>query len=98
MNRIAFFLILTFFFAAGCVPAQRFKEVSDKSSKLEEERDRLLKNNEKLTVDNTEIKANFDKVTEERRHFIEDSIRQFQTLDGLKKDNEKLSLKYNDLL
>jgi chemotaxis protein MotB len=97
MNRIPFFLILTFFFAASCVPTQRFKEVSAKSNKLEEERNRLIVDNEKLTVDNTEIKASIQKVNEERQHFIEDSIRQFQTIEGLKKENEKISRKYDDL-
>jgi hypothetical protein len=40
MNKLAILLILASFFSVSCVPTQRFKEVSDKSNKLEEERDR----------------------------------------------------------
>jgi chemotaxis protein MotB len=97
MNRQAFFLILAFFFTVSCVPTQRFKEVSDKSNKLEEERDRLIGDNEKLTLDHTEIQAGIEKLNDERQRFIGDSIRQYQSLDLLRKENEKLSRKYEDL-
>lgn len=97
MNKVAFFLVLAAFFAAGCVPTQRFKEVNDKSIKLEEERDRLMGENEKLTVENTEMKAGIGRVSEERMRFVEDSIRQFQLNEMLRKENEKLQRKFDDL-
>ena len=97
MSKIAFSFILAFFVLASCVPTQRFKEVSDKSNKLEEERDRLMSDNEKLTVENTELKAGEARVMEERRKFVEDSIRQFQAIDLLRRENEKLNRKYDDL-
>jgi chemotaxis protein MotB len=97
MNKIAFFLILGSFFVVSCVPTQRFKEVSDKSNKLEEERDRLMGDNERLTVENTEMKAGEEKVKEERQRFIEDSIRQYKAIDNLRKENDKLLRKYDDL-
>ena len=81
----------------SCVPTQRFNEVSDKSNKLEGERDRLTRDNEKLTVDYTEIKAGIDRVNKERQRFIDDSIRQYQVIGQLKKENEKLSRKFDDL-
>ncbi len=97
MSKIAFSFILAFFVLAGCVPTQRFKEVSDKSNKLEEERDRLMSDNEKLTVENTELKAGEARVMEERQKFVEDSIRQFQAIDLLRRENEKLNRRYDDL-
>lgn len=97
MNKVIFFLILAYIFTAGCVPAQRFKEVSDKSNKLEEERNRLIGENEKITVENTEIKVAAQRQKEERQRFVEDSIRQYQALEHLRKENEKLSRKYDDL-
>jgi len=97
MQKIAVFLILSSFLAMSCVPTHRFKEVSDKSSKLEVERDQLMTSNEKLTVENTEMKAGASKLKEERQRFVEDSIRLHQSLQNLKKDNEKLSRKYDDL-
>ncbi len=97
MNKITFSLILFSFLVASCVPTQRFKEVSDKSSKLEEERDQLMEANEKLTVENTEMKAGQSRLKEDRDRFVEDSIRQHQAFEALKKDNDKLSRKYDDL-
>jgi chemotaxis protein MotB len=97
MNKIALFLILSSLMVVSCVPTQRFKEVSDKSSKLEEERDQLMGANEKLTVENTEMKAGESRLKEERQRFVEDSLRQHQALEALKKDNDKLSRKYDDL-
>jgi len=97
MKRIAIPLVLAFFLLAGCVPTQRFKEVSDKGNKLEDERDRLMSDNEKLTVENTELKADGARVKEERQKYVNDSIRQYQALDLLRKENEKLSRKYDDL-
>lgn len=97
MNKISGFLILSFFFFMSCVPTQRFNEVSDKSNKLEGERDRLIHDNEKLTVDYTEIKARIDRVNEERQRYIDDSIMQYQLIGQLKKENEKLSRKFDDL-
>ncbi len=97
MNKTAFFLILAFFFAAACVPTQRFKEVSDKSNKLEEERDRLISENEKITVENTEIKAEEKSRQEVMQRFVEDSIRQYQAIEQLRKEKESISRKFDDL-
>lgn len=97
MNKTAIFLILAIFFSTACVPTQRFKEVSDKSNKLEEERDRLISENEKITVDNTEMKAVQKRQMSERQRFVEDSIRQYQSIDSLKKENDRISRKYDDL-
>ena len=97
MNRLAFFSILVFFFLASCVPTQRFKEVSDKSNQLEEERDRLMSENEKLTVENTEMKAGRARVEEERQRFVEDSIKQYSALEFLRKENDKLVRRFEDL-
>jgi chemotaxis protein MotB len=98
MKQTAFSLILAFFLVAGCVPTQRFKEVSDKSNKLEEERDRLIAENEKVSVENTEMKAVEQKQIEEHQRYIEDSIRLYQESEMLRKEKEKLSRKYDDLL
>ena len=55
---------------ASCVPTQKYKEVDDKSNKLEVERDQLMKENEQLTVENTEMKAVIDFVEVEKERFI----------------------------
>jgi len=98
MNRITIFLITVFFLVVtACVPMQRFKEVSKKSNKLEEERDRMISENEKLSVESIEMKAAKQKFITERARFREDSLKHFEAIELLKKENEKLNRKYDDL-
>ncbi len=82
---------------ASCVPTQKYKEVDDKSNKLEVERDQLMKENEQLTVENTEMKAVIDFVEVEKERFIEDSIQSDKEIKKLKGDIDKLTRQYNDL-
>jgi chemotaxis protein MotB len=97
MNKTAFSLILAFFFTVGCVPTRQFKEVSDKKNKLEEERDRLISENEKITVENTEIKAAEESRQEMLQRIVEDSIKQYQAIEQLRKEKENISRKFDDL-
>ncbi|MCB8994218.1 MAG: OmpA family protein [Bacteroidales bacterium] len=97
MKKFALPLILFSFFIASCVPTQRFKEVSDKGNKLEEERDQLMAENEKLTVENTEMKANISKVMDEQARFVKDSTAQAAAIEKARLENEKLSRSYDDL-
>jgi chemotaxis protein MotB len=97
MKRIKLFLLFALFLATACVPTQRFKEVSDRSTKLEEERGKLIAENEKMTVENTEMKASEVRLKAENNRLSEDSINQYKTIDQLRSENEKISRKYDDL-
>jgi chemotaxis protein MotB len=96
MRKLYILVILTIAFSS-CVPTQKYKEVDDKSNKLEVERDQLMKENEQLTVENTEMKAVIDFVEEEKERFIEDSIQSDKEIKKLKGDIDKLTRQYNDL-
>lgn len=93
-------LIYLFVMAAlisSCVPAQRFREVDRKSTQLEDERDRLMMENEQLTVENTEMKALMDKVDEQLEEAWEDSLAYTREIQNLKTEIDQLTRKYNDL-
>ena len=96
MRKLYIFLIVGITMAS-CVPTQKYKEVDDKSNKLEVERDQLMKENEQLTVENTEMKAVIDFVEVEKERFIEDSIQSDKEIKKLKGDIDKLTRQYNDL-
>lgn len=91
--------ILLFILAvsAACVPTQKYRDVSDKSNKLELDRDQLMMDNEQLTVENTEMKAKMDYVEAEQERFIEDSIQQVKEINELSTEVDKLTRQYNDL-
>jgi len=93
-------LYILLFIVAGfssCVPTQQFRDVSDKSNKLEVDRDQLMMENEQLTVENTEMRAKMKFVKEEKEQFVEDSIRLYNEISGLKTEIDKLTRQYNDL-
>lgn len=81
----------------SCVPTRQFKEVRDKSTVLEDERDRLMMDNEQLTVENTEMKARMDYVDQQQERFAEDSIKMQEEIDDLQLEVNRLTRKYNDL-
>jgi len=81
----------------SCVPPQQFREVSDKSNKLDKEREQLITDNERLTVENTEMKAQRDIVEEERERFVSDSIKKHEEMNTLRKDLTQLTKRYEDL-
>ena len=57
-NQYILLIILTL--VSACVPTQQFREASDKSHKLEGDRDQLMMENEQLSVENTEMRAIMD--------------------------------------
>ncbi len=96
MKRYLMFFVLAAAFTA-CVPTRQFKEVNDKSNSLEDERDRLMADNEKLTVENTEMKSKMDQVRKEREDFITDSIARHTEIEKLHADVDRLTRKLSDL-
>lgn len=96
MRKILLFTVIM----AGiisCVPTRQFKEVDTKRSMLQEDRDEIFAENEQLTVENREIKAQIDKVEKRRENFIEDSINLANELAKANQEIASLSRKYADL-
>jgi chemotaxis protein MotB len=81
----------------SCVPAQRFREVSDKGNKLEEERDQLMAENEQLTVANTEMSSAIESVLAQRERFKADSMACIEAREKFIAQLEQVNRKYSDL-
>lgn len=96
MRKIAIFaaLIAT---TLSCVPATQFREVEKKRGAIQENRDEIFAENERLTVENREMKAMINQVEEQKEKFVEDSIRLYKELDKAKIEINELTRKYNDL-
>jgi len=82
---------------SSCVPAKEFSELKGKRYTLQNERDDLKAENERLTVENREMRANIDLVEEQKRNFVKDSIRLYKEIEELKKEIAQLERKYIDL-
>ncbi len=97
MEKGKILLLTCLFLIASCVPARHFNEISDKSKKLETERDQLMADNERLTVENTEMKAQREMVEKERLRFAADSIKKNAEISKLRTDLLQLNKRYEDL-
>jgi len=97
MKRNNIIIIIGLIAFVSCVPTQQFREVSDKSNKLENERDRLMAENEQLTVKNKEMSSKMDAVEEEKERFAEDSLKMSNEIAELQEEVSLLDRKYTDL-
>lgn len=97
MEKGRILLLCCMLYAVSCVPTKQFNEISDKSNRLEMERDQLIAENERLTVENTEMKAQKDLVERERIRFVADSIKKNEEIVKLRNDIAQLNKKYDDL-
>jgi len=96
MRKIILVTILATGFYA-CVPTTQFREVDKKKKELQEDRDEIFAENERLTVANREMKSVIDQVEEQQQKFVEDSIRLYKELDKAKGEIASLERRYNDL-
>jgi len=97
MMKKLIYLILALALLASCVPTSEFSQLSDKSNSLQGERDDLMAENEYLTVENREMKAKIDKVDEQEKKNIQDSIRIQKRVEELEEELAQLERKYADL-
>lgn len=81
----------------ACVPATQFRETEKKRSSIQEDRDEIFAENERLTVENREMKANIGEVLAQKEKFVEDSIRLYRELTKAENEVAQLQSKYNDL-
>jgi len=81
----------------SCVPTSEFTQLSQKSSTLQIERDDLMADNERLTVENREMGAKINFVEKQQEKFVEDSIRIYKQVTKLQNDIAQLDRQYKDL-
>lgn len=94
-KSIIFALLATGIIA--CVPSNQFREAENKRGELQRDRDEVFAENERLTVQNREMKAMIDKVEQQQEKFVEDSIRLYGQLEEAREEIAAMSRKYNDL-
>lgn len=93
-------LIVLLVFAGAmfsCVPTTQFREADKKATALQVDRDEVFADNERLTVENREMKSIITKVEAQQEKFAEDSIRLSKELKKVKDDLANLNRKYVDL-
>jgi chemotaxis protein MotB len=71
--------------------------MTNKSISLQNERDDVMAENERLTVENREMKARIGRVEEQQEKLVEDSIRIYNQLEELESEMAQLERKYTDL-
>ena len=81
----------------SCVPTGEFTQVTDKNKVIQKDRDDLMAENEQLTVENREMRARIDDVEEQKKKFIEDSIRIHNRVIELEAETTQLERQYADL-
>ena len=83
--------------AAGCVPTQKYREMESKKMELNEERDDLFGSNERLSVDNLEMKSRIAKLESEMEEIATEQGEVQQEYDKLKVVYDELNRRYDDL-
>jgi chemotaxis protein MotB len=83
------------FFA--CVPATKFKEVDLLQKTCATERDELKKQNEKIGVENLEMKQLIKKYEVSNKSLMDDSIRRSEELTSLKDENQSIKMQNSDM-
>jgi chemotaxis protein MotB len=96
--RLSYVLLILFAFSLpSCVPPKQFKDVQRENKSCQEERDLLKGENERLTVDNNELKSKIEVINENISKLIEDSIRKNSELTELSGQYNHLKQRYLDL-
>ncbi len=96
-HRIISLLVLTVFMAVSCVPPRQMAELVEKNLKMEHDGDSLKGINEKLTVENTEFKANMKNCQQEVAKLEKDSILRNEFLSRIDQEYKTLADRYNKL-
>jgi chemotaxis protein MotB len=90
-------LILFAFSLTSCVPLKQFKDIQRENKNCQKERNFLKGENERLTVDNNELKSKIEVINENISKLIEDSIRKKNELTELSDQYNHLKQRYQDL-
>jgi chemotaxis protein MotB len=95
---IYIFIAVTFFLIQeGCVPPAFYSEVETERNNCKNEHEGLIAENEKLTVENTELKASLELAEEAKKRMEADGAGSIEELKLLKSRYDQLNGRYNDL-
>jgi chemotaxis protein MotB len=90
-------IILYAFTLLACVPPKQFRDIQRENKNCQEERDFLKGENERLTVDNNELKSKIEVINENISKLIEDSLEKKNELAELSGQYNQLKQRYRDL-
>jgi chemotaxis protein MotB len=88
---------LFIFTLISCVPAQKFQEVEKKYKNCNFELDMIKQKQEQLSVENTEMKQQLNRNTNQLNSLIRDSLAKTGELEKLHNENEKVSRQYSEM-
>jgi chemotaxis protein MotB len=90
-------IILYAFTLLACVPPKQFRDIQRENKNCQEERDFLKGENERLTVDNNELKSKIEVINENISKLIEDSLEKKNELAELSGKYNQLKQRHQDL-
>lgn len=90
-------VFIMIFFSFSCVSTTKFHEMEDRNKTITDDRDRLLEQNEKFSVDNAEMKAKLRSLDEEINSLSAESDIAKKTYNQLSEDFNDLNRRYEDL-
>ena len=96
MKNYSIFIALLII-TGSCVAPGKFTEVQNENTKCQDERDLLMSQNEKLTVENTELKAKAEAAENLMEKMVSDSLRFQEEYGRIEKKYKQLSMQYDDL-
>ena len=97
MSKLFFLVVLIGFLAISCVSTKQYKELQETSQKYLSERDLLKGENQKLSVNNTEMKSRLAELESDITALQEDIDGKKEELAQLQKDHNLLNRRYFDL-
>ncbi len=95
--RFWFSVVIVLLLAASCVPVKKFREMESKKMQLNEERDELFGSNEKLNVDNQEMKSRITSLESDLEGLQTEQVEVQEEYDKLKGVNDEMNRRYDDL-
>jgi chemotaxis protein MotB len=90
-------VLLCLFSLLACVPPRQFKDLQHENKNCQEESDFLKSENERLTVDNNELKSKIGVINGNISKLIEDSIKRKSEWSQLNSEYNQLRKRYQDL-
>ncbi len=81
----------------ACVPPRQFRDIQRENKDCQEERDLLKGVNERLSVENNELKSKIEVINDNITKLLEDSIKKKSELAELSGEYKQLKQRYQDL-
>ena len=90
-------VVFSLVFMQSCVPPDLYSEMKTDYRDCIRERKEILSENEKLTVENTELKATIELTENEKQRIEESGVENLEELEVLKGRYEQLNKRYEEL-